>query len=366
MPAETLPDSRPITSVSPTRSAALVACALHVAYSQHGQGQAPRSPQQVLGDVSHEVLEALVTSGAIRGHAWQDEIEPLWQAICGRVARPADPDPRETWRMASTPAGWPGYAIKRARLTKAAGRLHDLLMTADASAGLISETPMSTADGRLQGRPDLIVRDPSGSWVVDFKSGAVLEGPDQAPREAYVRQLHLYALLEAATSGRWPSRAFLLPLSGPVVEIPLDRAHAEMLLDEALAAVDAFNARVPGPQPGSPAPQTCRYCPWSTACPEMWHAVDKSWAEQLTAVCGLVTRAAHTQLGGVTITLEVAAGSLTASAISIRAVSPVEHPSVAPLKPGDQVAVVGLRQLHDSDEFALPTWGRLALRTPTS
>jgi hypothetical protein len=129
----------------------------------------------VLGDLCHAVLEDLVRSRVILQADWRVAVDPLWLAIAERIAPAVHADPHES-SLSGNPETWPGYVIKRARLMKTAQRLHDLLASASAGADaeLISETALATSDGRIQGRPDLIVRTPAESWVVDFKSGAVL------------------------------------------------------------------------------------------------------------------------------------------------------------------------------------------------
>lgn len=314
----------------------------------------------MLGDLCHAVLEELVTSGAIRRDDWAQEIDPLWLAIAARMAHSLQAAPQEDF-LSRAPEEWPGYAIKRARLKKAAQRLHSLLASAGHDAELISEASLRTPDGRLQGRPDLVVRAVDESWVVDFKSGGVMAGDGRTPREAYTRQLHLYALLEAAAGGRWPSRAFLVPLNGPLVEIPLDQATAAGLGEQARQAIESFNSVAPNTQPAAPSPETCGYCPWMTSCSAFWQAADAWGEDSLAAAGGVVRSAAHAQFGGVTMVLDVQTGSVRAEVIAVLNVSPKEHSAAAQLKAGDEVALVGLRRLQHNDEFALPAWGELAI-----
>lgn len=360
-----LPTSKPLTSVSPTGFETLRLCRLRAAFGQQQQGPSPpRTPQQVLGDLCHAVLEDLVRSRVILQSDWRDAVDPLWLVIAERMAGLVHADPHEA-SLSGEPRTWPGYVIKRARLMKTVQRLHDLLASAGADAELISETPLATSDGRIQGRPDLIVRAPAESWVVDFKSGAVLDGDGQAPRDSYVRQLLLYALLEAAASGRWPSRAFLVPLNGPVVSVSVDEARAAKLGDEARQAVDGYNAVAPAPQPGAPSHEACGYCQWTTRCPAFWQAVDADWEESLLATAGVVTGTGHARLGGVTVALDAAAGSVRSGALVVRNISPQEHPAVMQVGIGGEIAIVGLRRLEHGNEFELPPWGQLAIWSPT-
>ncbi|MGI9100178.1 MAG: PD-(D/E)XK nuclease family protein [Solirubrobacteraceae bacterium] len=356
-----LPPSKPIASLSPSAFETLRECRLRASFAQHAQGPGPpRTPQQALGDLCHAVLEELARSGAIRRDDWEQAIDPLWLATTKRIAGAVLAEPHDA-SLALAPELWPGYAIKRARLRKAAGRLHDLLAGARADAELICEAPLATGDGRLHGRPDLIVRGRDESWIVDFKSGAVMDRDRRTPREAYVRQLQLYALLEAAVSGRWPSRGFLVPLNGPVVEVPIEEAAATALGEQAHQAITDFNAVVPATQPASPSPGTCAYCPWTPICSAFWQAADASWEGTLPAAAGVVRSANETRPGSITLVVDVEAGSVSAGVITILNLSPTEHPTAMQLQAGDKVALVGLRRLQRDDELALPAWGQLAL-----
>ena len=361
-----LPSSKSLASLSPTSFEGLRLCRLRTAFGQLPKTQlSPRTSQQVLGDLCHAVLEELVISGSILRDDWREAVDPLWLILAARMADAVHATPHEP-SLSGPPDLWPGYVIKRARLNKTAGRLHDLLAAAGEDAELVCEKPLATADGRLQGRPDLIVRAAADSWVVDFKSGAVIDAERHAPRASYVRQLHFYALLDEAVTGRWPSQAFLVPLNGPVVEVLIDQVEATELGDQARQAIAAFNSAAPGHQPAAPSPEACGYCPWTTSCPAFWQACDATWEGTMAAVAGVVRRAAQAEIGGVSLTLEVEVGSVGEQVIAVRNVSPTEHPVAVQITAGDEIALVGLRKLHHSDEFALPAWGRLAVWARTS
>jgi hypothetical protein len=155
--------------------------------------------------------------------------------------------------LAGEPEDWPGYELKRARLWRAAKRLHGLLVGAGPDVELLSEQALSGADGVLRGRPDLLVRSANGLWLIDYKTGPVLSRDTREPRESYVRQLQLYASLAADALGEWPRRAFLLPLDGPFVEVDIDPASCGVLAQQAVDLLGRFNASAGGPQPASPA-----------------------------------------------------------------------------------------------------------------
>jgi len=322
-----------------------------------------RTPAQALGDLCHAVLEELVATGAIRQERWAESVDPSWLSVAERMADEIHAAPHED-SLSGSPQSWPGYVMKRARLRKAARRLHDLLATAGSDAEMISEAPLTTADGKLQGRPDLIVRDFAETWVVDYKTGSVMDGDGFTPRAIYVRQLQLYALLEQANTGRWPTQGFLVPLNGPVVEVRIDPNVATELGEQALGAIESFNSVVPATQPAAPGPEACRYCPSTTSCAAFWEACDASCEEPLATAAGVVRSAVRTAIGGVSLVLNVQVGSLESETIVVRNVSLTDHPLAAGIQAGDEIALVKLHRIPRSEEFALPAWGSLAIWAP--
>ena len=81
--------------------------------------------------------------------------------------------------------------------------------------GRADRKQLSTEDGRLFGKPDLVIKTGARHQIVDYKSGAVTD-EDAQPREAYVHQLQLYAFLEFNVTGAWPQTAHLFPSTAPL------------------------------------------------------------------------------------------------------------------------------------------------------
>jgi hypothetical protein len=216
----------------------------------------------------------------------------------------------------------------------------------------------------MHGRPDLIVRAEGVHWLLDYKTGPVLSRESSEPRESYVRQLQLYAYLESESMGDWPQRAFLVPLQGPVVEVDIDPAACAALAREALDLLAVFNAHAPAPQPASPAPETCRWCPYAPNCPAFWESCDEGWAPAVLAAAGTATAVTHPSLGGVSVRLDVEAGSLEHGTINVRAISVEDHPAAAMFAEGSDIALVGLRHDRDTDGFVLPEFGRAWASSP--
>lgn len=321
------PSAQAIEAISPSGFEVMRACRLRSAFARSRQlSTGPPTAPQLLGNICHAVLESLTETRAILAAGWEQELESHWVAATRAAAVKlvaAD------GALGGPPEEWDGYEIKLARLRKAALRLHELLAPLGATVELITEKSLAAAGGRLRGRPDLIVRAEGLRWLLDYKTGPVISRESREPRESYVRQLRLYAYLEAESMGEWPQRAFLVPLQGPVVEVNIEPATCEALASEALALLDAFNAQAPEPQPPSPSPETCRWCPYAPRCPAFWEICNEEWAPTVLAAAGAASAVAHPYLGGVSLTVEADAGSLDAGSVRVRAISTADHPAVA-------------------------------------
>lgn len=347
------PPSAPLAWLSPSAFEVLRACRLHMSYSRSGNGAtSPPTAYQLLGDACHRVLERLAASRRIMADDWEASMEEEFDRAIHEAAEALAQHPDAS--LVGPPATWPGFATRKARLHKACARLRALLQDAGSDAEFVCEQSMSALGGRLRGRPDLIVRESAHHWVIDYKTGPILEGATDSPKEGYVRQLRLYAVMEREASGSLPDHAWLVPLKGPLLEVAVAEPESRLVADELLDQLEAYNELAPGPQPASPSVEACGWCPHAGTCPDFWLACRADWAPRMLAVRGVVTQAQHTLIGGVTLFLDVRGGSVEHDRVSIRGISPSEHPGAGVLEPGRQVAIRGLRPLSEGgNTFAL-------------
>jgi PD-(D/E)XK nuclease superfamily len=253
------PASAPIERLSPTSFEILHECKLRFAFGQHPSTRAfTGTPATRLGTVCHNVLDEAVQRQILQLDDWRSRIEQLWDTKLTELAR------RDG--LSDDPTRWPGYQLKRARLFQVAGRIREFLDALPTEAEVLTEQPLSAQDGRLYGRPDLIIRSTQRHQIIDYKSGGVLDRETKQPREAYARQLQLYAFLEHEASGSWPTSAHLFPLQGASVEIDIEPERCSELAAEALNELDAYNTAVPLTPQASPTPAHCRWCSHTTAC----------------------------------------------------------------------------------------------------
>ena len=64
-------------------------------------------------------------------------------------------------------------------------------------------------------------------------------------KDAYLRQLQLYAYLEHEATGSWPSSGHLLPFTGSAVEANVSSEECVRIASEAEKLLDDFNETVP-------------------------------------------------------------------------------------------------------------------------
>jgi hypothetical protein len=245
--------------------------------------------------------------------------------------------------------------MARARLRNVAIRVREILSPLGGEVELICERRMEALEGRLIGKPDVVVKAHGAHWILDYKTGGVIDLETEEPRNEYVAQLQLYAVLEHARSGEWPTRGVLLPFAQRMVDIELDPITCKQLADQIAAVIEEFNDRAPEAQPPSPSTDNCQWCGHPAACAAVWESCDETWAPQVTMVQGVVAEAARSELGVVTIVLDVEGGTLPVSRIAILA-DPRLFAGLDEIEEGTQVRASGLRRRRGERTFSLAPW----------
>jgi hypothetical protein len=301
----------------------------------------------------------MVREGGLRADSWRESLESAWGE---EVAREVSLLPARDDGLPETPERWPDYQVKRARMRRMARRVRDLLLALPEGPGFLPEEELEGYGRLLRGVADLVIRTPESHRVIDYKTGDILDRQTALPRESYVRQLHIYAALEAQTTGDWPQLLHLFPLRGEPMGIEADVAASESVAAEALQLLEDFNAASPGPQPASPSEVTCQHCPFSAKCPAFWSACE-NWGEELVAVRGQVTRTSSSEFNGTSIEVEVTSGTISESTVLVRNLDPLDHPAVLALVPGGNVGLTGMTREKGRDSYHLPPWGQVATET---
>jgi hypothetical protein len=337
----------PLRRLSPTRLTDLLACQLRVKHSLSGardQDVEAKSSTQTLhaalGDVCHEVLERMCLDGGLAdpeaiSRAWDDSLAKHSAADAGQDLRT-----------------WPELALTKVRLRRAIERIGALVD--DAPGELKPELDLISNDGRLHGRLDLAVRGPN-PWIADLKTGRIRPTPEDPVSPTYIRQLQLYAYLEAEASDIWPTHAWLITLQGSDHVVDLDPASCTDVVQRALDTLDEFNRDFPNVR-AVPAGKNCSWCVHLARCPEPWTA-STDWGDSHAALLS-VTRVRHGS-GAAWVDAEAIAGTLKSSTVSLRRVDLHDHPAARDLKAGDRVFVVGLHKMDAADTWQLRRTSRL-------
>lgn len=315
---------------------------MRAAFVQMPGGHNLRTPAMRLGIVCHQVLDKMVSSRSLWDETWLPELDTVWRESVQGEAGTIDVAER-----------WPNYQLKRARLRRTAGQLHELLVSLPADAVVMPEQAMVALDGRLRGRPDLVVRAANTHRVIDYKTGPGVDRQTLTVRPAYARQLQLYALLEAEVSGHWPDSAHLFPLEGEPVAIAISEDECRQLARDALRLLDLFNETSPGGQPPTISMETCSVCDYATGCGPFWSVYSAEWAPSFVAIHGMVLAVFTSPLGGVSLEVQSTQASAVAETVHIRNIDPGKHPAALKAEVGAEIAATGLREETSRGTFRL-------------
>jgi PD-(D/E)XK nuclease superfamily len=347
--------SEAIESLGVTSAPALLGCRRRYELARRPSGSGGFfSIPAALGDLCHESLQRTTETRAILSEDWEEALGFAWEEALAQLS--------ERSPEGSDPASWPGFKVAKARTRNVATRLREALRPLGGEVELICERRMAALDGRLIGKPDLVVNCEAGHWIVDYKTGSALDFETEQPREEYVAQLHLYAVLEHARSEAWPTRGILLPFSQRTVDLELEQEACERLAAAVDAAIEAFNQRAPEPQPAAPSISSCQWCGNATKCDAVWDSCDESWAPTVSLAQGTVAQVARSETGLATIVFDLEAGSLGHSRIAIKA-DPDLVAGLDSIQPGAQLRASGLRRSRGERTFSMAPWSQLGVRS---
>lgn len=271
---------RAASRTSPTLWSNMRLCGLRAALSvcREADDWVLHSPRAWLGTAFHRLMSRGPADESQASEAWNEAIENLLSAA-GR--HPLDARYRN-------PERWPGYYLVRQRAIAsavAAVPSHTAVPQQGSSGPVAAggaERLLTARGGRLAGRPDHFDR----RTITEYKSTL----PDPAWSESasvldgYWRQLRLYAVLVAETTGGWPTTTRIVAASGQALEAPVLREPCEQEADAAVGGLETMNrALETGKAPSDiaqPGLVACALCPYQAICPAFWSWCDQSaWPE---------------------------------------------------------------------------------------
>lgn len=342
--------------VTPSGATALALCGLRMAYSSESVGHWAGTPATRLGNVCHEVLAVAAKGGlgASGTPEWRAQFDAAWMsAQDAEVAKVERHLGYGAWPAAER---WFGYQRSRVATRRLAGELSALV--ADGWT-LRPEVALSALGNRLQGRPDLVIREPVHE-IRDYKTGQI-EGEPGELKATIEAQMNLYALLEAESSGSWPDQVVVVPLRGQRVPVGVQRSDAEALARSLLEHLDSYNTAVASAEVhrlANPHPDACNACPFATGCPAFWAAGPDAHSSEAQAVAGVLTEIRPAAGGRYVAELDVLAGC-SSNRVAVFGLDPDDHAEVGQLRAGDTVALTGLKDRGEGGGFQVRPWSLL-------
>ena len=366
-----VPDLRPLRRVSPSRFLSLRECALREIWTASKQAPLlPSSPAARLGSVIHRLLQE--AGEGLLGDGNHIAVESEWLKLVEIAAG----EMRDSWlerSLVPLSKTVPQYEVRKIRACMKAAEIAKESLRQPRSSGTLAtnrfESWVETPDGLVGGSIDQVKETSGGAILWDFKSGHVIDSEAQATgpevKEEYKLQLKLYAALFASKHGRWPVKLEVIPLQGPVREVPFDAGECNQLLEEAVTSLKQLNERIDlvSRQPAAgtairtfatPSPSNCRFCVFRPRCEAFQMAkdataTDAGWPRDIWGiVCDFKV------LGNQKIGLGLKVSGYPYKVARIRGINPnpERHPALQYIREGERVALYNLKGNAERGEFS--------------
>lgn len=285
------PGVTPLQQLSPSIYEALLQCKARAAWAAYGDRSAlPPHPRALLGVCLHGVVED-AHNGRLAGLDGEGRLAAARELFDQRARYLYDQAHPLVRAKFISPERLPYYNLYRERAALEAAASSERVERAVPAADVVQPAPqvrlyaekkLTSSDGLLVGRPDLI--DTAAQQVVDYKTGAQPDEAIDAVSAAEARQLRLYVHL-AHDNGLPVSRAVVARADGRRASIDVSKAEAdgegrrarELLAEYNSTAGVAFN------EAAQPSPESCTFCPCIPFCEAFWRAALPAWEGQ----CGV-------------------------------------------------------------------------------
>lgn len=204
------------------------------------------SPAQAIGIWAHAALESVVNSTPWPESGWEGQLDDAWEVAWDGL-------PLESGAHWSRQPG--GFLV---RMTVEAW-LSDRTVRAAAGQRAEAEVAVSSPDGLVGGRADVLLESGSGTVEVwDLKTGE----PGRGIAEDARTQLELYAGL-LMRAGRNVQRIGMLGNMSWALE-PLDHDSADRMVERFSSVAEVLAGG--GQPPAFPSTELCLRCPWLADC----------------------------------------------------------------------------------------------------
>ena len=345
------------TTTSPSLNEELRKCFMRVAFATDGRfGEGAPSVAAALGTAAHRLLEE-ASKGAFDADTPEGLLRAVrtrWDGLIGEQVTELE---GRALGLVPNPGRWRNYAMKKAAATRAALRIARRSTELPASRGqggqgLKPEAWYMAFDGRLGGRIDLVYHGAEGTELLDYKSGTVIEADDAGLgrlREAYVRQLQIYAVLFHETTGKWPVRTSVESLVDGYHAFPVDPEECERVVTEALALLDRYNQQVAGGDlSATPSSENCAWCSYRPVCPAYLDNAGEDWSPFRAVIAGRLSDLADGEPGRAVLSVD--SGDRPAGPTTIRGI-PSDLARALNDHVGDRVSFADLEPIYGTADF---------------
>lgn len=337
----------PLPSLSFSRYLLLKKCLLRGAAIAHANPlravRPPRLRSQVLGDILHEAMSGIngIVGASLSQVAFRAQFNRVVRDAYTKIA--ASPSSRHL----GDPHDWP-------ELVDVYYRLADVVeMRRTGAWGLgvdtCAERKLTSRDGLLWGQVDAYFMSKDGIDLVDYKSGAVLEG--DAPKQDYESQLYFYAYLIHETHSVYPRSLGLVGRDGLVVSLPPSPDRSSALAAEMRSLLAQYNDVVSRSQLpeelATPSSESCLFCERKAICERFWATLPlldtPAWNHVAIGVQS--TPLMRTPRGGGWFELAVEQSSLSVQTVKVTRIFEQRFPAVdLEHRVGQRLLITGLRE----------------------
>jgi CRISPR/Cas system-associated exonuclease Cas4 (RecB family) len=289
--------------ISPTLYERLKKCSLRARFINSGRSYEPRlSPYARIGIAFHNAAEQAMANRGTGFASVGDFKKWAFEYFRDELAKQKEESSR-SWREDHTKwdSDWVQIAVKRNEqaIVKHAvaiwnGRRlsEQVYLRSTGDQQTHTELWLTSADKLLAGRADLVLEEPTGTVIVDYKTGRA-DKPEKA--EQYRRQLHLYAYMwfDSYGKGDWPVKGVIDYISsGDRYEESIDPRYALEIAEDAKAMAGSLpDTRTADEQAAvGQACEECDFKPWCIPYRRMLDRVEilESENDNVVSIAGTV------------------------------------------------------------------------------
>lgn len=256
----------PLTSIAPSKVEALNLCAYQVALSANARRLKlpilPPSPYAIMGQLVHRMYQGIyareILSAADFENSWvtyERQLENKFYNGTNGVLKQHVTD----------------YIIKKLTCKKVIPESHRSTWQNAQETKVITEKRFFSSSGRVIGIADLIIETSHEVKIIDHKTGKVLDKNGKL-KEAYRKQLLLYAHLYFRANGKYPDILIIRDLFGKNFTVPFTAKDCASLYDWVLTKLDDINNFILNGDSGNqsianPSVELCKSCDVRVSCP---------------------------------------------------------------------------------------------------